>query len=92
MKPRSAPELGRYPPVYAITFRRTKLNEIFTKRFAELADAHSKFRYEDDGMGSSFCRSGQWEGWATSSENLIRAVFGEEAPHYKNFREAYAFT
>jgi hypothetical protein len=66
------------------------LNEIFKKRFAELADAHTKFPYEDGGMGSKFCPSGQWEGWATSSENLIRAVFGEEAPHYKNFRAAYA--
>lgn len=37
-----------------------------------------------------FCPSGEWEGWATSSENLIRAVYGEEAPHYKNFREAYS--
>lgn len=66
------------------------MNEIFTKRFAELADAHSKFPYENHGMGLWFCPSGQWEGWATSSENLIRAVFGEEAPHYKNFREAYS--
>ena len=66
------------------------MNEILTRRFAELADAHSKFPYEDRGKGFVSCPSGQWEGWATSSENLIRAVFGEEAPHYKNFREAYS--
>jgi hypothetical protein len=65
------------------------LNELFRKRFAELADAHTKFPYEDHGRGIKFCRSGQWEAWATSSENLISAVFGEEAPHYKNFRAAY---
>lgn len=66
------------------------MNEVFKKRFAELDDAHTKFPYEDGGMGSRFCPSGRWEGWATSSENLICAVFGEEAPHYKNFRAAYA--
>lgn len=66
------------------------MNEIFTKRFAGLADAHDKFTYEDAEFGLRFCPSGQWEGWATSSENLIRAVFGEEAPHYKNFRESYS--
>lgn len=66
------------------------MNEVFKKRFTELADAHTKFPYEDSGMGSKYCPSGRWEGWATSSENLIRAVFGEEAPHYKNFRAAYS--
>lgn len=66
------------------------MNEVFTKRFAELADAHTKFPYEDRPMGGPYCPSGRWEGWATSSENLIRAVFGEEAPHYKNFRAAYS--
>lgn len=40
-------------------------------------------------MGGKFFPSGQWEGWATSVENLIRAVYGEETPHYRNFREAY---
>ena len=40
-------------------------------------------------MGGKFSPSGQWEGWATSVENLIRAVYGEETPHYRNFREAY---
>lgn len=29
--------------------------------------------------------SGNWKKWATSAENLIRAVFGTESPHYVNF-------
>lgn len=33
--------------------------------------------------------TGQWEGWATSAQNLILAVYGESAPHYLNFRAAY---
>lgn len=40
-------------------------------------------------MGSRYVPSGQWEGWATSAENLIRAVYGESSPHYANFRSAY---
>ena len=28
---------------------------------------------------------GQWEEWATSAQNLIKAVFGENSPHYVNF-------
>lgn len=66
------------------------MNETFKKRFSELAAAHTKFPYEDGAMAGRYCPSGKWEGWATSSENLIRAVFGEEAPHYKNFRAAYS--
>lgn len=66
------------------------MKEIFIKRFSELAGAHISFPYEDGAMGSKYCPSGKWEQWATSSENLIRAVFGEETPHYKNFRTAYS--
>ena len=33
--------------------------------------------------------TGQWEGWATSAQNLILAVYRESAPHYLNFRAAY---
>ena len=29
--------------------------------------------------------SGNWENWATSVQNLIKAVFGENSPHYVNF-------
>lgn len=65
------------------------MNEIFTRRFTELDAAHTKISYRDGGMGGKYAPSGQWEGWATSAENLIRAVYGEETPHYKNFREAY---
>jgi len=65
------------------------LNEAFKRRFGELSEAHTKFSYKDGGMGSRYVPSGQWEGWATSAENLIRAVYGESAPHYANFRAAY---
>ena len=65
------------------------MNDAFKRRFAELAEAHTKFSYRDGAMGSRYVPSGQWEGWATSVENLIRAVYGQSAPHYVNFRAAY---
>ena len=30
---------------------------------------------------------GIWQGWATSCQNLIKAVYGEDSPHYINFVE-----
>ena len=66
------------------------MNDAFKRRFSELAEGHTKFPYRDGGMGSKYVPSGQWEGWATSAENLIRAVYGQSAPHYVNFREAYS--
>ncbi|WP_236635297.1 DUF4145 domain-containing protein [Rhodoferax sp. TS-BS-61-7] len=65
------------------------MNEIFMKRFGELDTAHTKIVFKAHGTGSGYAESGQWEGWATSAESLIRASFGEETPHYKNFRVAY---
>lgn len=40
-------------------------------------------------MSGSFVPDGQWQKWATSAQNLIRAVFGEQSPHYQNFVKAY---
>ena len=33
--------------------------------------------------------SGNWENWATSVQNLIKAVFDENSPHYEKFAEAF---
>ena len=65
------------------------MNEAFNRRFPELSVVHTTFNYKDGGMGSRYVPSGQWEGWATSAENLIRAVYGQSAPHYVNFKAAY---
>jgi hypothetical protein len=58
------------------------MKNTFSRRFAELDAAHGNFAYQTGGMTGRFVRSGEWEGWATSAENLIRAVYGEAAPHY----------
>ena len=65
------------------------MNEAFKRRFGELSEHPKKFVYEKNGMASPYVPSGQWEGWATSAENLILAVYGGSAPHYSNFRAAY---
>ena len=65
------------------------MNALFSKRFGELEAAHQQFPFKGDDHRSRYCPSGSWEGWATSAENLIRAIYGETSPHYKNFKEAY---
>ena len=66
------------------------MNEAFKRRFAELSEAHTKFSFRDNGTRVMYVPPGQWEGWATSAESLIRAVYGQYAPHYVNFRTAYS--
>lgn len=66
------------------------MRSTFSRRFAELDAASDSFSYQSSGMGGRYIQSGGWEGWATSAENLIRAVYGEAAPHYKNYRKEYA--
>lgn len=36
-------------------------------------------------MSGLHVENGQWQQWATSAQSLILAVYGEHAPHYKNF-------
>jgi hypothetical protein len=70
-------------------FAAQPMNSLFSKRFAELDTAHQRFPYKGEDSRSRYCPSGSWEGWATSSESLVRAVYGDTSPHYKNFKVAY---
>ncbi len=54
------------------------LNGTFQKRFQELQG-------QSDSMNEP-SRS-DWQGWATSCQNLVKAVYGENSPHYINFTE-----
>lgn len=47
------------------------------------------FQSYGGGMSGSYVPSGAWQKWATSAQSLIRAVFGEAAPHYVNFVTAF---
>ena len=63
------------------------LKDVFLKRFSELKGESDRIGFVDRG-GLKYAPSGPWEKWATSSESLIRAVFGKESPHYINFAAA----
>lgn len=58
--------------------------DTFSKRFAELA-AKSETLESRRGDFRDYVSAGDWEGWATSCQNLIKIVFGADSPHYTNF-------
>lgn len=66
------------------------MNEMFARRFEELAVKRQGMHFHQDGMGSLYMRDGRWKGWATSVQALLRAVFGEKSEHYCNFNAAFA--
>ena len=67
-----------------------QLHEQLKKRFAELAESYKGMPFERNSMGSgSHVPDGQWQGWASSSQHLIRAAFGDKSSHYANFTVAY---
>jgi hypothetical protein len=65
------------------------MKELFARRFAELATKQSSILFRQDSMGSDYVPSGEWEGWATSVQSLLKAVFREDGQQYVNFSYAY---
>ena len=69
-------------------------NERFAKRFQELQKNSESIPFDavrdelHKHRVNHYARNGIWQGWATSAQNLIKAVFGEDSPHYSNFKEA----
>lgn len=63
------------------------VHQTFARRFAELEAIASAFRYKSvsGNIGGSYVEGGEWRRWATSAQNLVLAVYGEESPHYRNF-------
>ena len=59
----------------------------FSRRFQELQKESDLIPFHSNNL-STYVPCGSWEGWATSAQNLIKAVFGEDSPHYINFTEA----
>ncbi len=62
------------------------LSETFSKRFQELSEKGESLPITH-GRYSKYYEGGVWRGWATSSQSLIKAVFGSDSPHYSNFTE-----
>ena len=67
------------------------LHDTFLRRFEELREKSDllKFREQRHPMHPHHVSyyADLWKGWATSAQNLIKAVFGEDSPHYDNFTE-----
>jgi hypothetical protein len=63
---------------------------LVSKRFAEI-DAQSKaLRSTTSRNGIDAYDIAQWQQWATSALNIIRAAFGDSSPHAQHFAAAYA--
>lgn len=66
------------------------LHSTFAKRFAELEQSYKQIPYVNSVHGSlRYVPDGKWHGWATSVQNLLRAVFGDTSPQWVNFKSAY---
>ena len=59
------------------------LTDTFSKRFQELEN-----KLDSELASGKFQSMGSWPGWVTSAQSLIKAVFGENSPHYTSFTEA----
>ena len=65
------------------------LHDTFLRRFEELREKSDSLNFHETagGIYPGFVSyyADPWEGWATSAQNLIKAVFGGDSPHYDNF-------
>ena len=62
------------------------LQSIFKKRFDELEEHYVALpRIRNSSTPGTHIPSGAWRKWTTSAQSLIRAVCGENSPHYINF-------
>lgn len=61
------------------------LKDKFAKRFIELQKDFEAIPYTKNPYGSPFVANGFWRKWATNADSLIRAVCGENSPHYRSF-------
>lgn len=66
------------------------MKEQFAKRFSELEESYKTIPFRTSEMGGGrYVANGAWYKWATSAQNLILAVFGQQSPHYTNFERTY---
>ena len=67
------------------------LNEVFARRFTELARKFSTLPFKPSGAGGAhtYVPQANWQQWGTSVQSLIHAVYGEGSPHYENYVAAF---
>ena len=62
------------------------INDLFQKRFRELQEKSFSLPTQTTKFGD-YVMPGTWQGWASSCQSLIKAVYGEESPHCRNFSD-----
>ncbi len=66
------------------------LNQLFARRFAELANAFAALQFHPNrNVSGTHVETGDWKRWGTSAQSLILAVYGETSPHYRNFVKVF---
>jgi hypothetical protein len=65
-----------------------KSHDTILKRFAELESQTSALRRGQNDFGT-YIESGDYQRWGTNAINLIKIAFGENSPHYINFKTTY---
>lgn len=65
------------------------MNETFARRFQELDAKRLAIGWKKDYYNNLTVENGDWHGWATSVQSLIRAVYGEASEQYEHFSLAY---
>ena len=78
---------GPLVPVFVEESPAKRIPDKFSKRFAEFAAKSEALEFRKGDFGRHV-PEGIWQEWATSCQGLIRAVFGEDSPHYTNFTGA----
>lgn len=66
------------------------MHEVFARRFKELEEKRLFIAFHKNFHGNSMhVANGEWQGWATSVQSLLRTVYGETSEQYENFGVAY---
>ncbi|MEO6294129.1 MAG: hypothetical protein ABIO88_16070 [Burkholderiaceae bacterium] len=67
--------------------------DTFTRRLGELNKAFEEISYVqrriDVRTVDNFADGASWQKWSTSAQNLLLAIYGNAAPHYINYLDAY---
>lgn len=65
------------------------IDATIARRFAELEAQINALRAHTEDGGVAEYDIAEWQQWATSAQNIIRAAFGEDSPPFENFAAAY---
>lgn len=61
------------------------MNDKISKRFHQLHDKADNMQTTTSKYTGTYFEQHVWLSWATSGQDLLRSVFGENSPYYRNF-------